>query len=103
MTDQQHGTPTDSYFAYINKRRSDVDIKDEDREVKVLSQLGLEKLLPPYYNAMRNRFEIQTSDKEIIKEIKEIDPEAEIDEIEVARINALRQQQLDRLVENKLH
>ena len=52
---------------------------------------------------MRNRFELQSSDKEIIKEIKEIDPEADIDEIEIARINALRQQNLDTFLENKFN
>lgn len=104
MTDQQYGTPADSYFAYINKRKKDYDTTEAElmREKMIIEELGLKNRLPNYYNVDKNTFEIQSSQEEIMKELKEVDPNAELDPIEIERINALRQKNIDKLIEEKV-
>lgn len=68
----------------------------------IIEELGLKNRLPNYYNVDKNTFEIQSSQEEIIKELREVDPNAELDPIEIERINALRQKNIDKLIEEKV-
>ena len=97
-------TPADSYFAYLNKRKQMHSLNDdEEREIEVLTNLGLQKILPSYYNILTNKFEIESSDEQLMRDLREIipDPDTVIDPVELARINALRQKTIEKLIASK--
>lgn len=70
MTDQNYSTPSESYFSYLNKRKKE-SASDLERERHVISNLGLERILPPYFNVETGKFEIQNVGMSLIDEIKE--------------------------------
>ncbi|CDW83912.1 UNKNOWN [Stylonychia lemnae] len=101
MTDQNYGTPQDSYFAYINKRKKEAAI-DTNREEYVLSNLGLEKLLPLEINENTNKLEIKSLSDDLIREIQEINPDLKIEDTELLKITQMREQAIERYVQKTI-
>lgn len=57
MDDKSYATPQDNYFGFLSKRKQGT-FNDEVKEAEILSELGLETVLPPYFNVQTGRFEI---------------------------------------------
>lgn len=88
MDDAHYGTPQDAYFSYLTKRKQEVD-KDGLKEYEVLQNLGLGKVLPPYYNPATGKFEIQNKDLYFFDSPNDTDP------IQQARVQALTSKNTD--------